>query len=197
MNSAVRRRQVEPDVGERDEGAPFRRPAHLVVEVRQEDRRVGPAAREGREAREGGGHDDPGRETVTGDVGDDDRQASLPLAEEVVEVAADRGGGAEVGRELDAGEGEVGRGEEPALEVARHRELPPERLGLGAGRHARLEVPGHLVEAVHEPRELVAPAELLADARSSPSDLGEPVERRRAARAIRKTRIDATRSARK
>ena len=117
----------------------------------------------------------PGREPVPRHVGDDDRQARLPLAEEVVEVAADRGGGPEVGRQLDPGEGEVGRGEEAPLEVARDRQLAPERLGLGPGRHARLEVPGHVVEAVHEAGELVAPAELLADAEVPLLDLGEAV----------------------
>ncbi|HMM34642.1 MAG TPA: hypothetical protein PKA62_07895, partial [Thermoanaerobaculia bacterium] len=93
----------------------------------------------------------------------------------MVEVAPDRGGGAEVGGELDAGEGEVGRREEPPLQVARDGELAAERLGLGARGDARLEVAGHLVEAGDELRELVASAQPLPDGEVPLLDLGEAV----------------------
>ncbi len=133
----------------------------------------GPRARERRERSLRRRHHDARRETVSGHVRDDDRERPR-VAGEVVEVAPDRGRGAEVDGDRHARKREARRRQEPPLQVARELQLPLEGLLLRARRDARREALDHVVEAPDERRELVVPLEGGAVREVSLLDLGKP-----------------------
>ena len=165
-------REVEHEMREGHERPPFGRPDDFLVEQLHETHTACTCPGQHAEGRLRGGHHEPGRQTVTRDIGHTHGEDVFRVRK-IVEVASDGGRGREVHGDPDTRAREVRGGKEAPLEVACDGELALEGLLLGLLRDARAEMRGHRVEARDESRELILTLEDDAVREVAFLDLGE------------------------